>query len=76
MRTNVGTARRNHLERNQQLSWSGQQDLNLRPGVPKTPALPGCAIPRQGRGQDAPGRHPRKDATASIHASPDSGNVQ
>ena len=28
--------------------WSGQQDLNLRPGVPKTPALPGCAIPRQG----------------------------
>src|SRR5580692_2282133 len=28
--------------------WSGQQDLNLRPGVPKTPALPGCAIPRRG----------------------------
>src|SRR5271166_2632734 len=27
-------------------AWSGQQDLNLRPGVPKTPALPGCAIPR------------------------------
>src|SRR5262249_17700089 len=26
--------------------WSGQQDLNLRPGVPKTPALPGCAMPR------------------------------
>jgi iron complex outermembrane recepter protein len=28
--------------------WSGQQDSNLRPGVPKTPALPGCAIPRHG----------------------------
>src|SRR5215470_19982466 len=28
-------------------TWSGQQDLNLRPGVPKTPALPGCAMPRQ-----------------------------
>src|SRR5689334_13207702 len=28
------------------VGWSGQQDLNLRPGVPKTPALPGCAIPR------------------------------
>src|SRR5271166_5281844 len=27
-------------------AWSGQQDLNLRPGVPKTPALPGCAMPR------------------------------
>src|ERR1700761_3887968 len=26
--------------------WSGQQDLNLRPAVPKTAALPGCAIPR------------------------------
>jgi hypothetical protein len=26
--------------------WSGQQDLNLRPEVPKTSALPGCAIPR------------------------------
>ncbi len=28
------------------VSWSGQQDLNLRPEVPKTSALPGCAIPR------------------------------
>ena len=26
--------------------WSGQQDSNLRPEVPKTSALPGCAIPR------------------------------
>src|SRR5271169_692775 len=32
-----------------QEEWSGQQDLNLRPGVPKTPALPGCAIPRRSR---------------------------
>src|ERR1700704_4976355 len=30
-------------------AWSGQQDLNLRPGVPKTPALPGCAMPRRCR---------------------------
>src|SRR5580698_8406047 len=29
--------------------WSGQQDLNLRPAVPKTAALPGCAIPRRVR---------------------------
>src|SRR5947199_10708341 len=28
--------------------WSGQPDSNRRPGVPKTPALPGCAMPRQG----------------------------
>jgi hypothetical protein len=42
----------------QSLSWSGQQDLNLRPGVPKTPALPGCAMPRSYR------------VAASIHASP------
>ncbi len=26
--------------------WSGRQDSNLRPEVPKTSALPGCAIPR------------------------------
>src|SRR5450631_2491191 len=26
--------------------WSGQQDSNLRPEVPKTSALPDCAIPR------------------------------
>ena len=31
---------------NQPGNWSGQQDLNLRPAVPKTAALPGCAIPR------------------------------
>ena len=33
----------------QRVRWSGQQDLNLRPGVPKTPALPGCAMPRRCR---------------------------
>src|SRR5690606_207171 len=27
--------------------WSGQLDSNQRPAVPKTAALPGCAIPRQ-----------------------------
>src|SRR5579862_2509699 len=27
--------------------WSGQQDSNLRPVVPKTTALPDCAIPRR-----------------------------
>ena len=26
--------------------WSGRQDSNLRPTVPKTVALPGCATPR------------------------------
>jgi hypothetical protein len=41
--------------------WSGQQDSNLRPGVPKTPALPGCAIPRQGRmGEKHSCRRPEK----------------
>ena len=54
------------------LSWSGQQDSNLRPGVPKTPALPDCAIPRQGPW--ARNTH-AGDAPASIHASADSGNV-
>ena len=29
-----------------QLKWSGRQDSNLRPPVPKTGALPGCATPR------------------------------
>lgn len=27
-------------------TWSGQLDSNQRPAVPKTAALPGCAIPR------------------------------
>ena len=30
----------------QPTSWSGRQDSNLRPPVPKTGALPGCATPR------------------------------
>ena len=29
--------------------WSGQQDSNLRPSAPKADALPGCAMPRNGR---------------------------
>ncbi len=28
------------------LKWSGRQDLNLRPLVPQTSALPDCATPR------------------------------
>ena len=27
-------------------SWSGRQDLNLRPLAPHASALPGCATPR------------------------------
>jgi hypothetical protein len=30
-------------------SWSGREDLNLRPPAPKAGALPGCATPRRGR---------------------------
>ena len=30
----------------QPTKWSGRQDSNLRPPVPKTGALPGCATPR------------------------------
>ena len=46
-RKNHPVKSQNRMSMNQALSWSGQQDSNLRPGVPKTPALPGCAIPRQ-----------------------------
>src|ERR1700731_677100 len=31
--------------------WSGQLDSNQRPAVPKTAALPGCAIPRLSLGK-------------------------
>ena len=34
----------NHIQRS--IYWSGRQDSNLRPTVPKTVALPGCATPR------------------------------
>src|SRR5258708_19485004 len=34
-------------ETNQMGRWSGQLDSNQRPAVPKTAALPGCAIPRK-----------------------------
>ena len=36
-----------------QIGWSGQQDSNLRPPVPHTGALPGCAMPRLVRGYHA-----------------------
>lgn len=39
--------------RSKSAGWSGQQDLNLRPAVPKTAALPGCAIPRISRSEKA-----------------------
>jgi hypothetical protein len=69
----IGITPWKHMMPDQHLSWSGQQDSNLRPGVPKTPALPDCAIPRQGPW--ARNAH-AGDVLASIHASPDGGNVQ
>src|SRR5262249_26996528 len=51
--------------------WSGQLDSNQRPAVPKTAALPGCAIPRrQEYGVDTrSGRGQQGAATASTRAS-------
>jgi hypothetical protein len=46
-----GSIHQNRPEQNQGVRWSGQQDSNLRPAVPKTAALPGCAIPRGTRGR-------------------------
>ncbi len=34
-------------------TWSGRQDLNLRPLAPHASALPGCATPRQLRADKA-----------------------
>ncbi len=49
-------------------NWSGRQDLNLRPPVPQTDALPGCATPRP-----VP-RGPRgKGALARMAAMPQAG---
>ncbi|VWX56885.1 hypothetical protein SPHINGOR109_10733 [Sphingorhabdus sp. 109] len=43
-----GAATGPHRKRKiQREKWSGRQDLNLRPPVPKTGALPGCATPRR-----------------------------
>jgi hypothetical protein len=45
----VSEPRQNYIlkgEINQMGIWSGQLDSNQRPAVPKTAALPGCAIPR------------------------------
>src|SRR3954468_17235928 len=45
--THVSGMKRNPCVRNGPLIyWSGQLDSNQRPAVPKTAALPGCAIPR------------------------------
>ena len=33
-----------------EMIWSGRQDLNLRPLVPQTSALPDCATPRTKQG--------------------------
>src|SRR5207237_7114650 len=40
--------------------WSGQLDSNQRPAVPKTAALPGCAIPRSILGIDVDTRLDRR----------------
>src|SRR6476659_5002293 len=40
--------------------WSGQLDSNQRPAVPKTAALPGCAIPRSVLGNDVDTRLDRR----------------
>jgi hypothetical protein len=51
--------------------WSGQLDSNQRPAVPKTAALPGCAIPRsQGRSRRYTLRNPsaRRDAWGAASA--------
>ena len=40
-----------YIKTHNDYTWSGQQDSNLRPEVPKTSALPGCAIPRPTRAE-------------------------
>ncbi len=51
-RNSVRTACQNHVRiardnvKRSRCFWSGQLDSNQRPAVPKTAALPGCAIPR------------------------------
>src|SRR5579872_1017939 len=46
--------------------WSGQLDSNQRPAVPKTAALPGCAIPRslEDLVDTMPGKPPARPAPA------------
>src|ERR1700688_506653 len=48
--------------------WSGQQDSNLRPAVPKTAALPGCAIPRPVRRWIQVSVVPSKPSTLAIRS--------
>ncbi len=57
----VSEPRQNHIWKDEELQmvgWSGQLDSNQRPAVPKTAALPGCAIPRD------PSSHGRYTLTA------------
>src|SRR6478672_10717739 len=50
-------------------SWSGQQDLNLRPSAPKADALPDCTMPRtENRRGDAV---TRRDAELARRAADD-----
>jgi hypothetical protein len=49
----------------QRFTWSGQLDSNQRPAVPKTAALPGCAIPRIPLGNDVDTRLRRDQQAAS-----------
>jgi hypothetical protein len=49
--------------------WSGQQDSNLRPAVPKTAALPGCAIPR-GTSENSTPRRRSEDRKRSPRSIP------
>ena len=59
---------------NHQVSWSGQQDSNLRPAVPKTAALPGYAIPRADSrytvhfapARQTPGKNARRSDTGML----------
>ena len=56
--------------------WSGQQDLNLRPAVPKTAALPGCAIPRRSRLVDTSFDHRPASRSARRAERPISGHCR
>ena len=48
--------------------WSGGEDSNLRPTVPKTVALPGCATPREKQAvRAAPTRRARANGGASLN---------
>jgi hypothetical protein len=44
--------------------WSGQTDSNRRPSVPKTDALPGCAMPRTLLGRHLNSLNPKPQFTS------------